>query len=167
YTYEAIWKDAIQYAKGLIALGVKRRDHLAVVMDNHDTYPALMIASSIVGSVFVPINSMLAKDELAYILKQSDSSLLFLQQEGKAQKHGIAVTQLMEDEDFKKEAHLQQVICLEDKYAANVSQDFSLWGDFLEKAAKVTDEELEARWALSQYPDEVMMILYTSGSTGN
>lgn len=167
YTYEAIWQDAVRYAKGLIASGVKRRDHIAVVMDNQPVYPALMIASSMVGAVFIPINSMLAKDELAYIINQSDARFLFLQQEGKAKKHGIALTALMEDASFKEQTNVEQIICLEDTYVANVSNDFSLWGDLLQAADTITDAALEARWDLSQYPDEVMMILYTSGSTGN
>src|SRR5699024_9521060 len=112
YTYEEVWQDAVRYAKGFIALGVKRRDHIAVVTDNHPAYPALMIASSLVGAVFIPINSMLAKDELAYIINQSDARFLLIQQEGKAKKHGLAVTALMEDPTFVEQTHVEEVICL-------------------------------------------------------
>src|SRR5699024_9603194 len=64
-TYEQMWQDALLYAKSFKQLGVKRRDHIAVLMNNQASYPALMIAASIVGAVFIPINSMLSKKELA------------------------------------------------------------------------------------------------------
>src|SRR5699024_12420391 len=67
-TYEQMWQDALLYARSFKQLGVKRRDHIAVLMTNHAKYPALLLAASIVGAVFIPINAMLCQKELAYIL---------------------------------------------------------------------------------------------------
>src|SRR5699024_385951 len=44
---------------------------------------------------------------------------------------------------------------------------FMSWDIFLKGVEKVSDEELAARRALSRYPDEVAIIMYTSGSTGS
>src|SRR5690625_4005445 len=79
-TYEETWKQALTYAKAMLELGVKRRDHIAVLMENDLHYPALFIATSIIGAVIVPLNSMLRQDELAYILTQSDAKYLFFHQ---------------------------------------------------------------------------------------
>src|SRR5699024_9231556 len=95
YTYEDIWNRAVDYAKGLIKLGVKRRDHVAILMDNDASFPSLMVASSIVGAVFIPINSMLTKSELEYILSQSDTKYLILQEKVKDKRHGQAVKELL------------------------------------------------------------------------
>lgn len=167
YTYDDIWKQAVTYAKGMIALGVKRRDHIALVMDNGPQFPALMFASSMVGAVFVPINSMLAKDELAYILKQSDSRFLFVEQRSKTRHHGQAVSELLQESTFLKESQLQSVVCLEADRAQDVSESFLLWEDFMRQAESLPHDAFNKRFATSSYPDEVMMILYTSGSTGN
>lgn len=166
YTYGDVWNEAIMIAKGMMALGVKRRDHVAVLMDNHPTYPAFMFAASIVGAVFVPINSMLAKDEVAYILNQSDARYLFVQQSGRTREHGIAVSELLQDSSFLQNSRLESVVCLEDVRIGGVSPGFLLWGDFVRAALDVSDEQFTARFGASVYPDEVMMILYTSGSTG-
>lgn len=166
-TYGEVWDRAIQYAKALIKLGVKRRDHIAVLMDNDSTYPSLMIASSIVGAVFIPINAMLAKDELEYIITQSDSKFLILHQSIKDKHHGKAVAELLDSDFFQKHSQLEQVICIpneEDK--DQVDDRFLMWEIFLKKAASVSEEELEQTWRKSRYPDEVAIIMYTSGSTG-
>src|SRR5690625_4774334 len=79
-TYEDVWLRARHYAKAMLQMGVKRRDHVAVLMQNDLHYPALFIATSMIGAVFVPLNTMLHKDELAYILTQSDAKYLFFHQ---------------------------------------------------------------------------------------
>src|SRR5690625_4800351 len=43
-TYSEVWTSAWTYAKALLKLGVKRRDHVAILMENDSAYPALMIA---------------------------------------------------------------------------------------------------------------------------
>lgn len=64
-TYSQIWENANAYAKSFLNLGVNQRDHIAVLMENHQDYVSLLIASSLVGAVFIPINTMLKKEELA------------------------------------------------------------------------------------------------------
>ncbi|GAB3804467.1 class I adenylate-forming enzyme family protein [Virgibacillus kimchii] len=166
-TYGEIWDRAVQYAKAFIKLGVKRRDHIAVLMNNDETFPSLMIASSIVGGVFIPINGMLKKAELKYILSQSDTRYLLLQQKVKDNRHGEVVSELMKEADFQENSALEQVICLENEREPAVDERFFTWNDFMEKAEYVTDRELEQRWEKSRYPDEVAIIMYTSGSTGS
>lgn len=166
-TYGEVWDRAVQYAKAFIKLGVKRRDHIAVLMDNDATYPSLMIASSIVGAVFIPINAMLAKDELDYIISQSDSKYLMLHQTVKDKQHGQAVTELLDDDSFQTHSQLKKVICLPNGDEEPVDDRFLTWDTFLEGADNVSGEEMDERWRESRYSDEVAIIMYTSGSTGS
>ncbi|SES89724.1 fatty-acyl-CoA synthase [Oceanobacillus limi] len=166
-TYGEVWKQAIQLAKAFIKLGVKRRDHIAILMNNDSTYPALMIASSIVGAVFIPINAMLTKGELEYIISQSDTKFLVMQEKVKDKQHGKAIAALLDQEDFREKSQLEQVVCLSDNDTSTQHERFIAWHDFVSGAGAVSDEELNQRWKESKYPDEVAMIMYTSGSTGN
>src|SRR5690625_5165963 len=75
-TYGEIWTRACTYAKALLKLGVKRRDHVAILMENDPAYPSLIIASSMIGAVVIPLNTMLGEEELSYILRQSDAHFL-------------------------------------------------------------------------------------------
>ncbi|MFC4560041.1 class I adenylate-forming enzyme family protein [Virgibacillus kekensis] len=166
FTYGEVWEQAIQYAKAFIKIGVKRRDHVAVLMNNDSTYPSLMIASSIVGAVFIPINAMLAKDELDYIITQSDTQFLILQETVKDRHHGDAVSELLDKPDLKENSQLEQVISVTDQEKV-IDDRFLSWTDFTEGAHSISDEEVEQRWNDSRYPDEVAIIMYTSGSTGS
>src|SRR5699024_6020437 len=128
-TYEQVWQDALLYAASFVKLGVQRRDHIAVLMNNQASYPSLMIAASIVGAVFIPINAMFSKNELAYILQQSDTQFLILEQTIKDKAHGVNVTQLPAQEDFKKNSCLHKVVCVDNEKHRGVRTSLLTWHD--------------------------------------
>lgn len=164
-TYDDLWTDAYKYAKSLLNLGVKRRDHIAILMENDQAYPSLMIASSLIGAVFIPINTMLGQDELAYILCQSDARFLITHHKVKRNRHGDTIGKLLDKPDFLAKSQLQQVICIPNE-DEQIDTRFQSWDEFCKGAETVLDQEIEQRWDESLYPDEVATILYTSGSTG-
>jgi fatty-acyl-CoA synthase len=164
-TYGEVWANAWQYAKALINLGVERRDHVAILMENDPAYPSLMIATSLVGAVFIPINTMLRTDELEYILCQSDTRFLILHQTIKGNHHGETIAKLMDKPSFQAESQLQQVICIPNE-GEPLDSRFLSWDEFCKGSEAVQDDVLEERWKGSRYPDEVGAIIYTSGSTG-
>src|SRR5699024_7172850 len=122
--------------------------------------------ASLVGAVFIPLNTMLSKDELAYILSQSDARYLVMHDEIKGNNYREIVGQLLDDEALQAESKLQKVICIADEEEAAGDHRFLSWDDFCEGAASVTDKQLNERWQASEYPNEVAIIMYTSGSTG-
>ncbi|MDY0394500.1 class I adenylate-forming enzyme family protein [Virgibacillus halophilus] len=164
-TYGETWEQARFYAKALLQLGVRRRDHVAILMENDIAYPALMIAASLVGAVFIPVNTMLGKEELAYILSQSDSRFLFMHQAIKGKHPAETVSNLLDDSDFCANSLLEHIIYIENgDFAAD--KRFISWQSFCHGAGSISDEVLNQRWQNSSYPDEVAALIYTSGSTG-
>lgn len=164
-TYGEIWDHAWRYAKGLINLGVKRRDHIAILMENGSDYISLMIASSLVGAVTVPINTMLHRDELGYILSQSDAKFLILEQKIKNENHATNVANLLNDPEFQDRSQLTKVVCIPTS-DETIDKCFQSWELFKQSTLNVEESTLKARWDASNYADEVGMIIYTSGSTG-
>ena len=63
-------------AAGLRVSGVQPGEHVALVMANYPEFVALKFAIARVGAVAVPVNYLLRRDELAYVLDQSDAVLL-------------------------------------------------------------------------------------------
>jgi fatty-acyl-CoA synthase len=76
YTYRDIqnWSQAL--AAGLIESGVQIGDHVAVVLANFPEFVAVKYAIARAGAVAVPVNFALRRQELSYILEQSDSTAL-------------------------------------------------------------------------------------------
>ena len=62
--------------RGLLGLGVRKGDRLAVLSRNSHAFAALRFALARIGAVLVPINFMLNPDEINFILKSSGAKLL-------------------------------------------------------------------------------------------
>ena len=65
-------------AKGLMALGVKHGEKLAVWATNVPDWVTLMFATAKIGAILLTINTNYRSSELDYVLKQSDCENLFL-----------------------------------------------------------------------------------------
>jgi len=75
-TYAEIKQRSLRIATALSELGVRRGDHVAVVLANFPDFVALKYAIARVGATCVPINFLNRRDELGYVLRQSDAALL-------------------------------------------------------------------------------------------
>lgn len=76
WTYDDMVAWSLRIAQGLLARGVLPGDKVAIILGNYPEYVALKFAISRVGAVAVPINTMNRRDELSYLLNQSDSVML-------------------------------------------------------------------------------------------
>ena len=77
-TYGELHERAAELARTLRALGVRRKDHVAVCMGNSLEWVIFFYAAASVGAVTVPVNTRFKTDELAYCLRQADVKLLFI-----------------------------------------------------------------------------------------
>lgn len=169
-TYQDVWNESTEIAQALLALGVKRRDHVALLMDNKPEFMTLKIAVSLVGAVCIPINTMLREDELAYVLNQSDTNWLFFHETIKKTDYATIIKGLLKenkltDEDGKQK--LDQAVCIPDESSFFLPGECVSWQTFLDGTGRISDDELDERRRNSEYPDEVADIIYTSGTTGN
>ena len=67
-SYRQLHDNGQQLAAGLLAAGMEKGDSFALVMQNHPEFVDAMVASSICGTVFVPIDPRTRGDKLAYML---------------------------------------------------------------------------------------------------
>src|SRR5437660_9670190 len=77
WTYQDYRERANAVAKGLLALGLHKGDHIAVLAANLPEWPLLMFGAAKAGLVLVTINPLLQAAEVEYILKQGDVQALF------------------------------------------------------------------------------------------
>ena len=69
-----LWSERI--AAGLVAAGVAPGDHVGLLLANYPEFVAVKIGIARAGAVAVPINFLNRRDELGYVLQQSDAVLL-------------------------------------------------------------------------------------------
>ena len=71
-TYGDLWRNGSQLAGALRSAGMGEGDNFALVMQNHPEFVDVMVASSICGTVFVPVDPRTRGDKLAYMLNFPD-----------------------------------------------------------------------------------------------
>src|SRR5437764_13990842 len=77
WTYAEYRERANGVARGLMALGLNKGDHIAVWAANLPEWPLLQMAAAKAGLVLVTVNPLLRAAEVEYILKQGDVRALF------------------------------------------------------------------------------------------
>lgn len=68
-TYQQLWDNAQRIAAGLNAQRLKPGESFALLMQNHPEFVESMIAASITGTVFVPIDPRAQGSKLKYMLE--------------------------------------------------------------------------------------------------
>lgn len=157
---EFIFQDAArqikQIAGGLVALGVKRGEKVAIISQNSLEWALTDYAILSLGAVTVPIYPSLLAHQVAYILKDSE-----------------AVAVVSSDlEQFKKVAqcrddcvHLHSVVVID---APDSGKDYLSFAELLKKGAEYTsgNPNYVMEQSVQQKPSDLATIIYTSGTTG-
>lgn len=159
--YEAIsWNDLAsqieEVALGLMDLGLKPGDRVAIFSDNQPDWAAADLGTLAAGGVTVPVYTTLTTAEIEYILKDSEARILFVQNPEKAAK----IFYIQEALDLK-------VVLFDAPF--RVSGPRIWWmGELLglgRTAAAQTKENLKTLLASGKRED-LCSIIYTSGTTG-
>ena len=159
-----------QVAKGLMALGVGKGDHIAMWSNNVPEWVYTQFGSARAGAVMVTVNTNFRAFELEYLLKQSDTHTLILAGVIREPDEYIKIVNQVcpelkscEPGQLESEAFpgLKNVVHLGEESIPGMYG----WRDLLELGKGVSDDELTAR-SDSVKPDDVTMMQYTSGTTG-
>jgi fatty-acyl-CoA synthase len=169
YSYREFNDVCRKVAKGLISLGVKKGDHISIWANNVPEWVILQFATAKIGAVLVTINTSYRSAELEYILKQSDSNVLFMVQSFKGTDYVETLFDVVPE--FRNSADgfsrseklpfLERVVFIGEETPAGMINFNKLY----EMAETVDDDTLSTiEAALS--PHDVINMQYTSGTTG-
>jgi fatty-acyl-CoA synthase len=164
FTYAQMREWVGRLAAGLLALGIRPGEHVAIVLANYPEFVALKFAIAQIGAVAVPVNYLNRRDELAYVLRQSDA---------------VALVTMDQFRDMDYLAALDQIAPQWERHAGGASLPrlrrvivFST-GDGARREEAMPFAALEnsaggvAAASGADQPAAVSDIIYTSGTTGS
>ena len=76
-TYEELSLRARSAAATLHTLGLRRGDHVGILMGNDEKWLSLFYGAALIGAVTVPVNTRFKTAEIDFCLKQADCKALF------------------------------------------------------------------------------------------
>src|SRR5437868_9247405 len=77
FTYEDMYLRSRSAATTMHTLGIRRGDHVGILMGNDEKWLALFYGAALIGAVTVPVNTRFKAAEIDFCLKQADCSALF------------------------------------------------------------------------------------------
>ncbi|MFC2013928.1 long-chain-fatty-acid--CoA ligase [Chloroflexota bacterium] len=128
---------------GLISLGVKKGDKVAVVAENCFEWPEIYMGAGKAGAVVVPLNYRLIPRELSYLIGHSEATTIIV-----SQNFAQAVDSIRSELKMVK-----NYICIGD------SVDMISYNELLSNAATTKPE-------LKGDESDLYLISYTGGTTG-
>ena len=151
-------------AKGLLELGIGPGDKVALWMVNRPEWVDAMFAVMKIGAVLVPMNTRFRTEDMAYVLAQSDASVVLLaERSGPVDYLGMMreVAPALGARPDPRFTCLRHVVVRSESAPAGATG----WSALLERGAAVAPERLRERAARVD-PDDIAFMFYTSGTTG-
>ncbi|MBE6590389.1 MAG: AMP-dependent synthetase, partial [Ruminococcaceae bacterium] len=168
-TYSEFRDDVDEFARSLIALGVKAGTHVAVWASNVPQWYIAFWATVKLGAVLVTVNTAYKIHEAEYLLKQSDTHTLILTEGSKDTHYGKIIAELCPELDRLKPGmalHSKRLPFLRNVITVGFRQKGCMdWNDALARAEQVPVSEVY-RMAAAVHKDDVCNMQYTSGTTG-
>jgi fatty-acyl-CoA synthase len=168
-SYAAFLGEARRLARGLLALGIRSGDHVALWLPNRPAWLFTQYACALIGAPVVALNPRYRAHELGYILRQSDARALILTDHLGPVDFFEILHQVLpelpgaEPGDLKAEACplLRTVVVdADDPYPGCLRLS-----DLLEDGAAAEWEAALARAEAVVEPADPFTLLYTSGTT--
>jgi len=159
------WRDYLHYAKlvclGLISLGLKRGENVGLIFDNHPEWLFSELGAQSAGAITIPLFTSAISKELVHGLNRIKAAYVFAQDQEQVDK-------LLENRD--ELSHVRRLIYIDptgmrtygaDDWLISFSNLLKLGEDLdKEQPDLFTGELLEGK------PDDVALMLMTSGTTG-
>jgi fatty-acyl-CoA synthase len=167
-TYTQFREDVDNFARSLIALGVKKGDHVAIWATNVPAWFITFWATTKIGAVLVTVNTAYKIHEAEYLLRQSDTHTLVMIDGCKDSNYVQIINEICPELktckpgqlNAKRLPYLKNIISVESKMDGCFT-----WDEAVSKAESVSYSEVEkVRRSIDKH--DICNMQYTSGTTG-
>lgn len=149
-SYRELWGRVLDTSHGLVGLGVKPRDRVAIYLEKRIETVVGLFGASAAGAAFVPINPVLRPHQVAHILRDSNARVLVT---SRARLESLAP-------ELNTCPDLQSIVVVGDPDAVSTAPGRHVvsWVDVMvDNGGDNTSPAID---------NDMAAILYTSGSTG-
>jgi len=150
-TYEEVGEIVRALSLGLIDLGIENGDKVAILSNTRPEWSYFDFAALSAGATVVPIYQTNSPEECQYVLENSDSTAVIVEDDAQLEKIREVRGALPE---------LEHVIRMTGR-----SDDAISMQELAARGASLNDADWEERWS-SVTPDDICTFIYTSGTTG-
>ena len=147
-TYDDWDECARNLAHGLLDVGFRPGDHIAILAESRIEWPVAQMAIAMMGGIMVPLNTHYRRDDLRYALSHSLTKCLFLSVEFRGNRYLETVSALLSELE-----HLRMLVPFDGRGTHS-------YEDLIAKGAR-SDTALPR-----VSPDSIASLQYTSGTTG-
>lgn len=169
WTYAEFDQRVDRLAKGLLAIGIGRGDHVGIWARNVPDWLTFMFATAKIGAVLVTVNPVYKAHELAYVIKQSDMKALAIIDSFRDVDYVQILRELVPEAATQQRGHLDSAEFPKLKSLIYMGPEkhrgFYAMPELLLLGEHMPDEPLRELTA-SLDADDTINMQYTSGTTG-
>ncbi len=166
FTYAQLQDEVQRVARGLMALGLGRGDTVAILMGNRSEWLLTFLAIQQIGAVSVGVNTWSTRRELEYTLAHAEVRCLVVNERLRRQDFRALLADLRPGS--RQLPALQHTVWVGTDTPASAQAQTAAgemtWDELLARGQGVPQTQVDAAAAATQ-PDDVALLLYTSGST--
>lgn len=156
YTYFELSALVDRFARGLLSVGLKQGDRIALLSENRPEWVVTDLAVLSIGAVVVPIYPTLPAGQVRHILRDSGAVAIVVSDDKQLQKSKIAAQECPE---------LQQTVVVEAKSKLDGVLSF-------DELVSAGDVDISLVTALAErrssvHKEDLASLVYTSGTTGD
>jgi acyl-CoA synthetase (AMP-forming)/AMP-acid ligase II len=156
YNYESLSQELDRAARGFLSRGIKPGDKIAIWSPNVPQWLFAMLGLAKIGAVTVPVDPAATKDNLYYILEQSDCRGLIVADSDDTGNMAKTAAGASKDLPF-----LEHIFVISDSFGT----DLISWDELIAGGEGIAEDTLsEISEAVN--PENPVAIMYTSGTTG-
>jgi len=171
-SYSELLENAEIFARGFLALGVERGDHVGIFMPNGLRFLQVLFGASMIGAIVVPIHSRFRTEELRHIVRNGDLRVVCTSGEAIEVDHASRFCEAFPELATVSGSdgfNIVEIPLLRHVVAFDTSTTFESFVDekqFFSRARSISNGALLECYDLVGRQD-VAMILYTSGTTAH
>jgi len=156
-SYEKLFEDILILSRAFKSKGIKKEQKVMFISDNKYEWLVTDIALMSLGAISIPRGSDTPTDELKFIMQNSNSTFLIVENENIYHEHEAMI----------KTLQLKSIFVIEAQNIHSIFDNIYSYNDILADR-KIYNNEITEFVALKNdiNEDDILTLIYTSGTTG-